>query len=337
MRRRLLGLTCAIVLCLASSLWAADAEFHFIDVGIGDAILLVAPEGQHILIDGGDRKGFAGQEVPADIMLAYLTRHIPTKILDLVVLTHSDMDHLGGLVKLFKTANRPGGFQVKEYWDSGYQGSGPCKITQTYEAFLEAIQGLPGLTVRRPVTASFPSPHDTREIGGLTLQVLLADSTPNQGNCAYRVNDSSVVLKVTHGATRALLTGDIMAKARTAPASNPPEHAEGRLLNREAGSPGLLRADLLKVPHHGSETSSSDAFINAVAPRMAVVSSAVTSAYQLPDASVIARYKQRGIQVFQTNRGPKEQDFSEPKFGNDHIVCLSTGSVQGLDCAYRSN
>jgi competence protein ComEC len=151
------------------------------------------------------------------------------------------------------------------------------------------------------------------------------------------VNDSSVVLKVTHGATRALLAGDIMAKARTAPASDPPEHAEGRLLNREAGSPGLLRADLLKVPHHGSETSSSDAFIDAVAPHTAVVSSAVTSAYQLPDASVIGRYKQRGIRVFQTNRGPKEQDFSEPKFGNDHIVCLSTGGAEGLDCKYRKN
>ena len=70
---------------------------------------------------------------------------------------------------------------------------------------------------------------------------------------------------------------------------------------------------------------------------MAVVSSAVTSAYRLPDASVVARYTHRGIQVFQTNRWPKEQDFSEPKFGNDHIVCLSTGAVQGLDCAYRSN
>jgi hypothetical protein len=215
--------------------------------------------------------------------------------------------------------------------------SGPCKITQTYETFLEAIQGLPGLTVRRPITAVLSSPHDTREIGGLTLQVLLADAAPTQGNCAYRVNDSSVVLKVTHGATRVLLTGDIMAKARSAPASDPPEHSEGRLLNREAGSPGLLRADLLKVPHHGSETSSSDAFIAAVAPRMAVVSSAVTSAYQLPDASVVARYTHRGIQVFQTNRGPKEQDFSEPQFGNDHIVCLSTGAVQSLNCAYRPN
>jgi competence protein ComEC len=324
-------------LYLAPSLWAADAEFHFIDVGIGDAILLIAPEGHRILIDGGDRKGFAGQETPADIMLAYLARHVPTKTLDLVVLTHSDLDHLGGLVKLFKTANRPGGFQVKEYWDSGYQGSGPCQITQTYRKFLEEIQRLPGLSLRRPITAHLPSPHDTREIGGLTLQVLLADLAPNKGNCAYRVNDSSVVLKVTHGGVRALLAGDIMAKARTAPASEPPKHAEGRLLNREAGSPGLLRADLLKVPHHGSETSSSDAFIDVVAPRTAVVSSAVTSAYQLPDASVIARYTQRGIRVFQTNRGPKEQDFSEPKFGNDHIVCLSTGAPEGLDCKYRKN
>jgi beta-lactamase superfamily II metal-dependent hydrolase len=96
--RRLFHLAaCAFFLIAAPPLWAADAEIYFIDVGIGDAILLVAPEGQHILIDGGDQKGFAGQAVPADLMLAYLARHVPSKTLDLVVLTHSDMDHLGGL------------------------------------------------------------------------------------------------------------------------------------------------------------------------------------------------------------------------------------------------
>ncbi len=152
----------------------------------------------------------------------------------------------------------------------------------------------------------------------------------------YQVNDSSVVLKVTHGSMRGLFVGDIMAKKRGDLASKTPGYAEGRLLNREADSPGLLKADLLKVAHHGSETSNSDAFIDAVRPRVAVISSAVTDRYQLPDASVIERHTQRGIRVYQTNHGAKEEDFSEPTFGDDHIVCTSTGVVQGLECGYRT-
>ncbi len=100
------------------------------------------------------------------------------------------------------------------------------------------------------------------------------------------LNDSSLTLRVRAGGTSVLLTGDIEARA------------EERLLH----APERLPAEVLKVPHHGSRTSSTPGFLDAVAPRVAVMSVGADNRYRLPSPEVEARYRARGACVLRTDR-----------------------------------
>jgi competence protein ComEC len=100
-------------------------------------------------------------------------------------------------------------------------------------------------------------------------------------------NDESVVLRLVYGATAILLTGDIEREAEEALVKSGVE----------------LRADVMKVPHHGSKTSSTRGFLDVVKPRYAVISVGERSRFGHPHAPVVARYRERGVELLQTGRG----------------------------------
>ncbi len=179
-----------------------------------------------------------------------------------VVLTHPDLDHCGGLVSL------AGYLPVREVWTPA--GWPPTRC-------LTDLISLPRV-VWRPVWAGWSG-----RVGRWRLHAL----SPRPGNRAAG-NDRSLVLRAEVRGFRVLLTGDIEAPA------------EAALLART--DPTRLRADLLKVAHHGSRSSTGEALLAAVAPRLALISAGVRNRYGHPHPAVLERLRERGVRMLRTDR-----------------------------------
>lgn len=262
---------------LACELGAARAgaprgvlRISVLDVGQGDAALIDLPDGSAMLVDGG---GFVGSPVDtgARVVLPVLRARRRSGVA-IAVLSHPHPDHFGGLASTLPA------IKVGELWDSGQgedQGAGP-----TYAALLAGLRAR-GVPVRRP-DALCGAP---RSIGGATVELLAPCPAyaPDEG-----ANDNSLIVRITYGARAALLVGDA-------------EHAaEASLIRR---GPGAIQADFLKVGHHGSRTSTSPAFLAAVSPRFASISSGVRNRFGHPHPRALATLEARGVEVARTDRG----------------------------------
>ena len=235
----------------------------FIDVGQGDSILVILPNTRTLLIDGGEREGYGK-------VLATLQEHGLSHI-DVVVATHPHADHIGGLVDVIKGVN------VGEVLDSGQ-----VHTTQTFEDFLDAIDAkqIPLRSVRQGDSINL---DPTVKIDVLNPPVNLIDSADNEAD----FNDNCVVLKLTYGEFSALLTGDME------------EGNEARLVSENTTG---LDADVLKAGHHGSRTSSSLPFLNAVTPEVVIISLGAGNTYGHPHQEALDRISAAGVErLFRTD------------------------------------
>jgi competence protein ComEC len=239
-----------------------------LDVGQGDATLVDLPEGQLMLIDGGGMVGTAidpGQLVIEPMLRMRRRRHI-----DVMVLSHPHPDHFLGLLKVARD------YSVGEFWDTGQGeafGAGPVY------AELLAVLRSKRVPIKRPDELC-----GERRIGGATIDVL---SPCPKFDSALGANDNSLVLRIRHGERAVLLVGDA-------------EHeAEQRLL---VSAPQRLHADLLKVGHHGSRSSTTPAFLRAVAPTWASISCGVRNRFGHPHASTLATLSTAGVHTLRLDR-----------------------------------
>lgn len=307
---------------------ASDFTIHFLDVGTGDAALI--DSGDHeILIDGGNW--------PDDVRSYVESRSLIDGPLELLVITHADSDHWKGLPRLLGLDGQDASpTQVLEVWDAGYDRD--CKptgdtATASYLGFIDGIRGLPGTALRRPLADHHPPATDTGAaaaftlptLPGITFTVLHTSSAPDSANgeCSYLINNASIVLLLEIGGHRLLFTGDANGKERDEDSPGTPGHVEAKLLELEQNDPGLLRAEVLKVPHHGSETASTQDFIDAVNPALAIISASTT--HHLPRDSVLLRYAHPTRVILRTDRNHAK--------GQDHITCrpFLTGEIR---CEY---
>jgi competence protein ComEC len=242
----------------------------FIDVGQGDAALVDFPDGSAMLVDGG---GLVGS--PIDVgersVRALLDARRRTR-LDAVVLSHPHPDHYLGLTSALSRV-RP-----RAFWDTG-QGEAEG-LAGAYAGLLSALRAR-GVAVRRP-----PELCGSHALGGATVEVLAPcpNITVDQG-----ANDNSFVLRIRFGERAFLLVGDA-------------EHTEESALVDRLGGAGGLRADVLKVGHHGSRTSSTPTFVDAVAPRVAVISCGVRNRFGHPHPSTVETLARSGARVLRTDR-----------------------------------
>jgi len=237
-------------------------ELHAIDVGQGDALALRTPRGRWLLIDAGG--GWRGGDAGASIVWPYLRRFGGDVVY--LSLSHPHLDHIGGAVSLLDKAG------IDTVWDGAYVSG-----SSAYRELLLASRRHG--SVWRHVAAG-----DSISFDGVGVQVLAPDSAWLAG--LDDPNEASVVLRVSYGALRFLFVGDA-------------EHGEEAWLVARYGD--ALRADVLKVGHHGSATSSTAEFLDRVRPRVALVSVGAGNTYGHPVASVLQRLEERGVHLLRTD------------------------------------
>lgn len=275
-RDRVFPIALAALAYLAFEAWAVRVgrpegrlRISFLDVGQGDSALIDFPDGRAMVIDGG---GAVGSPVDPGrtVLIPTLRAHRRTRV-DVAVLTHPHPDHFIGLASALSS------IQVGELWDNG-QGE-QVQAGPIYNGLLNGLRA-------RAVPIMHPSSlcGSVRLFGTAELRVLAP--CPNVTPLAH-ANDNSLVLDIRFGKHRALLVGDAE------------KEEEERLL---ATYGNALQADVLKVGHHGSNTSSSQEFLNAVRPRIAVVSCGVRNRFAHPSPKTLQSLRSRGATVLRTDR-----------------------------------
>ena len=249
-----------------------DLRATFLDVGQGSATLFELPGGYCMLVDGGGYPDNAVFDVGARIIAPFLW-HKKIKTVETLILTHPNSDHLNGLIYIAEH------FNVQNIWSNGEPGK-----TAGYRQLMKTIRDA---NITHPV---FRQLDRQVEIGGVNIEIL----NPPPGFLERRptdpwrdLNNNSLVARFTSGAISLLLCGDITAKA------------ENELVTREGDR---LKSTVLFVPHHGSDSSSTPGFIDAVQPRIGIVSAGWQNRYHFPHPAVLKRYHQAKTRLLRTDQ-----------------------------------
>ncbi|MEK7627507.1 MAG: ComEC/Rec2 family competence protein [Patescibacteria group bacterium] len=265
----------AVILGAAMFLWqfafngngSGFLEADFFDVGQGDAIFFEGPDGFQVLVDGGPDSTVLeklGKE------MGYFDRYI-----DIVVATHPDKDHVGGLMDVLKYYN------VGEVWIGALEN-----YNFSQSEFLRVLE-------EKKILVKYVEVGDNFNLGGLKISVFNPSLKEK-----LKDNESSVVLKILYGGVSFLLTADITASV------------EKKLIESEGNA---LYSDILKAAHHGSKTSTSDDFLKTVSPEIAIIQVGQDNSYGHPHQSVLERFEKFGIPFFRTDKNGDIEIISDGK------------------------
>lgn len=263
----LAGLVVIVVLLFVAGWGSADGKLHvyFLDIGQGDAMLLVTPRGHQVLIDGG----------PDDTVLRRLGEVMPfyDKSLDLVVATHEDADHIAGLVSVLDK------YQVGQIWETGMAcATATCRGWQDRED-------------KEGASITYAKRGQEIDLEDGVKLILLYPFNDERGQVFKKRNDGAIVLKLIYGSQSVLFTADVE------------KNVEAKLITTGMD----LKADFLKVGHHGSKTSTTENFLKAVSPQVAFIEVGARNRYGHPTEQVLSRLENYGIKYYRTDTdGTKE-------------------------------
>ena len=269
-RERCKALFAALLLVTAAvALWQIsrpqEMAVHFIDVGQGDAALVVTPHGRALMIDtGGTRDG--GYDIGSRVDVPYLS-HYGVRRLDYIILTHVHEDHAGGVggilrhipVGMILTAHEP-----------------RTEYARVLGCSLDAAE----MQHLAPAEAG-----EHIDLDGVAVDILYAPQVEGGAAEGATGNEYSNVIRVRYGAASFLFTGDLVAEQEKA-------------MLEEGKNP---QCTVLKVAHHGSKTSSTEAFLAAAQPRLAVISVGRDNNFGHPAPKVIEHLQKNGIKIYRTD------------------------------------
>jgi len=253
-------------------------EVDFLDVGQGDAALVTMPDGTTLMIDGGGRPGFGPARTSEDQPIEQDARSVGERVvseylwwrgldsIDYVIATHADADHIDGLNDVVNN------FRVRS-----------ALVARTPVADPEFVKFSETLR-RRTTPLNLIGAGDVLEFGD--VKVLVVWPQANDSPDAPSRNNDSVVLQLNYGKRAVLMTGDIE------------KEAESAIVRFNSD----LKNVVVKVPHHGSKTSSTESFVWATQPCVAVISVGLQSRFGHPRPEVVARWQSGGADVMTTGK-----------------------------------
>lgn len=277
-------------------------RMHVIDVGHGDCIFLQTPndtipnndtcEGYRILIDAGRHWSYF-------YVIEYLKDlgFEAGDTIDYIIATHAHSDHIGGMPEIYDT------FQVNNTLDPGYYHN-----TQAYENYYNKASSEPNSNFYFDLVQSglISQNGDSLDFGD-ELDVRILHTDPNVN--ASTINNSSIVLWLKYDNISFIFMGDAEGKEKTDSATVT-KYVEKYLVDNYGSLE--LRSTVIKVGHHGSETSSTNALIEAVQSDYAVICAGCL--YSLPDPTVIQRWIASGAEILRTDYGDEEQTPGDDDF-----------------------
>jgi competence protein ComEC len=246
----------SIVIAFQAFSQKQSLEIVFIDVGQGDATLITTPAGTQILIDGGKYRNLGSR----------LSRHMGVfdRSIDVVVATHPDTDHTGGLVP------------VSQEYDIDLFASSP--LTEGASASRELLANIERYNIEHQILSAGDVIH-------LDSNIALEALSPPPTLVSSDANEHSLVFRLVYGDVKVMLMGDASV------------YNEFDILNF---FPENLDADILKVGHHGSKTSTAENFVEAVDPDYAIVSAGCDNNFGHPHVSVLETLAKYRVEVFDT-------------------------------------
>lgn len=256
-----LAIACVSLWNYSESITPKDIlSVSFLDIGQGDAIYIRAPNGNDVLIDGG----------PNDTVMERLKSVMPMfdRDIDLIVATHPDKDHIAGLVPVFAE------YDVNKFLHSEVSSD---------SSFDEALQeAAANETDVEEIIARRGQRFIIDDKRGVFMDILFPDADTSGFK---ETNDASIITRLVYGTESFLLTGDAGISQ------------EQFLARNDTSS---LQSTVLKLGHHGSNTSTSDEFLDQVKPTFGVVSAGKNNSYKHPAPSVVTRVKSHGIKILST-------------------------------------
>jgi len=259
--------TIVILIILVINFWPKNLKIYFIDIGQGDSSLIVTPSNKTILIDGGGSIN-SDFDVGESTLLPYILDRGFTKI-DIVIISHFDSDHVGGILTILEELKVNTVYISKQIENSN-----------NYRDFIEIVKKK-NIKVHEVIAG-----NRIRIENNLYFDVLWPKNKQITTNI---LNNNAIVCNLHYKKFSMLFTGDIEAIA------------EEEILCLYSANSNLLKADIFKVGHHGSKTSSIQEFLEAVSPRVAVIGVGKNNNFGHPNEGVIERLERLNCEIFRTD------------------------------------
>ena len=255
-----------VLIILIINFIPSDLKIHFIDVGQGDSCFIITPKKKTILIDGGGSSSF---DVGKNTLVPYILDRGYTKI-DTIIISHFDSDHVKGILSVMQELKVGEVLIAKQGEES-----------ENYNEFRKIVKD-------KNIRVRIVKKGDLINIEkNLKFRILWPSQTLIEENI---LNNNSIVTRLEYKKFSMIFTGDIE------------KIAEEEIIKEYQNKTYLLKANILKVGHHGSKTSSIKEFVNIINPKIAIIGVGKDNKFGHPSDEVIKRLKEKNISIFRTDK-----------------------------------